>query len=49
MNKQGIYLDSSELIGIHPNDNTATVWLKTEDLLNIITEHGNEIEIVSIG
>ena len=34
-------------IGVHPNDNTASVYLKTEDLLNIIREHGNPLEIVS--
>lgn len=36
------------LIGIHPNDNTATVWLKTTELIDIITEHGNEVEAVRI-
>ena len=34
------------LIGVHPNDNTATVWMKTEDLLNMIKQHGNTIRIV---
>ncbi len=33
------------MIGIHPNDNTATIWIKTKDLLNIIEEHGNIINI----
>ncbi len=37
----------TERIGVHPNDNTASVYLKTEDLLNIIKEHGNLLEIVS--
>ena len=36
------------LIGVHPNDNTATVWLKTTDLIDIVTEHGNEVEAVRI-
>ena len=36
-----------EKIGVHPNDNTASVYLKTEDLLGIIREHGNSLEIVS--
>ena len=36
------------LIGVHPNDNTATVWLRTEDLVSIIREHGNEIGMVTI-
>ena len=35
-----------DLIGCHPNDNTATVWLKTQDLLEIIKEHGNAVVIV---
>lgn len=42
------FLDAPGIIGVHPNDNTATVWLKTEDLVNLIKEHGNEIEIVAI-
>ena len=36
------------LIGVHPNDNTETVLLKTTDLIDIIKEHGNEIEAVRI-
>ena len=34
-------------IGIHPNENTASVYLATEDLLQIIRQHGNPLEIVS--
>ena len=33
---------------MHPNENTATVLLKTEDLLQIIKEHGNAVDVVSI-
>ena len=40
--------DLSDRIGIHPNDNTATVWLKTADLIRILEEHGNSVEIVEI-
>lgn len=36
------------LVGVHPNDNTATVWLKTEDLLRILREHGSEAEVTEI-
>lgn len=45
-----LYLDAafSELIGVHPNDNTATVWMKTVDLIRIITEHGNKIRVVEV-
>ena len=42
------FIESSGKRGVHPNDNTATVWLKIEDLINIIKEHGNEVEIVEI-
>ena len=42
------FIEKTDIIGIHPNDNTATIWLKTKDLINIIKEHGNEVEIVEI-
>ena len=47
------YLDKSfpegnARIGRHPNDNTATVWLKIKDLLDLIEEHGNMVHIVEI-
>ena len=40
------FMNDSHLIGIHPNDNTATVWLKVEDLVGIVKEHGNEVNII---
>ena len=48
--KVELYLDAafSDLISIHPNDNTATVWMKTKDLIRIITEHGNRVWVVEI-
>ena len=51
--KVKFYLDDSffkddKIIGIHPNDNTATVWLKVDDLINIIKEYGSKIEIINI-
>ncbi len=51
--KVKFYLDDSffkdaKIIGIHPNDNTATIWLKVDDLINIIKEHGSKIEIINI-
>ena len=42
------FLEKPELIGGHPNDNTATVWLKTEELINIIKEHGNTVQVIEI-
>ena len=35
-------------IGVHPNDNTATVWMNTQDLLSIIRAHGNPVHLVEI-
>lgn len=42
------FVEESHLVGVHPNDNTATVWIKTEDLIEVIKEHGNEVNIVEI-
>jgi Ala-tRNA(Pro) deacylase len=42
------FLESDSLIGVHPNDNTVTVWLKSKDLISIIKEHGNSVHVVSI-
>lgn len=49
--KVQLYLDrdlAAGLIGVHPNENTATVFLKTEDLIGLIKEHGNEVYTVEI-
>lgn len=45
------FLDSEfdgNKIGIHPNDNTATVWLQAKDLMELIEKHGNEAEFVDV-
>jgi Ala-tRNA(Pro) deacylase len=46
-----VYMDEDlckqEKIGVHPNDNTASVYLSPADLLNIINEHGNSMEVLS--
>ena len=42
------FLDEPGLIGIHPNDNTATVYLQAADLVTIVKNHGNTVEIVEI-
>ncbi len=39
------FLDASGLIGVHPNDNTATVWLKTQDLLRLLEENDTQITL----
>lgn len=46
-----LFLDSTfagGLIGVHPNDNTATVWLKTDDLIAILRESGHEVQLVEV-
>ena len=40
------FFEQPGLIGVHPNDNTATVWVKTEDLVTIIKEQGNQVTVV---
>lgn len=35
-------------IGVHPNDNTATVWLRTEDLTALMEEHGNAVSFAEL-
>ncbi len=42
------FMKDRHIIGVHPNDNTATVWLKVEDLINIIKKHGNEVIIAEL-
>ena len=36
------------LVGVHPNDNTATLWLKTDDLVRVLQEHGTEVFVTDI-
>ncbi len=48
-----LYIDSNlvkpnGLIDVHPNNNRATLWLKTDDLLALIRAHGNTISVVDI-
>lgn len=35
-------------LGVHPNDNTATVWISFESLKKIIEQNGNTIHFVNI-
>ena len=42
------FLDAPGRIGVHPNDNTATVWLAAADLLSLIQEHGNPIRLIAL-
>ena len=45
------YLDAAfagHKIGIHPNDNTATVWMQADDLLALVQRHGNEAAFTAL-
>ncbi|OZB92269.1 prolyl-tRNA synthetase associated domain-containing protein [Paenibacillus sp. XY044] len=35
-------------IGIHPNENTATIWLSPDDLMSVIKEHGTAFRMIKI-
>ena len=41
-------LQSSQAVGIHPNDNTASVWLDFKSLRRVIEEHGNPVKIIKM-
>lgn len=44
-----LYIDADfkhSLIGIHPNENTTTVWLQTKNLVDLLKQHGNQIEYI---
>ena len=46
------YLDSyfrqQPRIAVHPNDNTATIWLKSQALINLIKDLGNPVKVVKM-
>lgn len=41
-------LAGRDYVGVHPNDNTATVLLSYEDLCKVITNHGNPIHVINL-
>ena len=42
------FLAGSGRIGVHPNDNTATVWLQASDLIKLIEDHGNNVNVITV-
>ena len=42
------FMNDKHIIGVHLNDNTATVWLKVEDLIDLIKENGNQVFEIEI-
>ena len=46
-----VYMDKdfeNKLMGIHPCDNTATVFINTRDVVKLIKKHGNELHFVKL-
>ena len=41
-------LRDARIIGVHPNINTATLWMSHKAIVSAITAHGNEVIHVSI-
>jgi Ala-tRNA(Pro) deacylase len=41
-------LVGNERLGIHPNDNTATLWLSFEALENVVRRNGNSMRPITI-
>jgi len=39
---------SFDKVGVHPNDNTATVWLSPYDLRSVIEVYGNEVRSIEL-
>ena len=42
------FLTGKEIIGVHPNDNTATLWLKVEDRITLIKDHRSEVTMINL-
>ncbi|MBQ8067809.1 MAG: prolyl-tRNA synthetase associated domain-containing protein [Solobacterium sp.] len=42
------FLEGTAMIGVHPNDNTATVHLKTDDLIRLLEKHGTQVNLIPI-
>ena len=41
-------LEGNPRVGVHPNDNTATVWLAFDDLLRIVMDNGNTVHFITL-
>ena len=41
-------LRGHDKLGFHPNDNTATVFVSFDDMMRIVSAHGNETLIVQL-
>lgn len=39
---------ADDIIGVHSNDNTATVWMQAADLARVVESHGNEARVIEL-
>jgi Ala-tRNA(Pro) deacylase len=42
------FLEGDGRISVHPNDNTATVFLQAADLIRLLEDHGAAVDVVQI-
>ena len=42
------FLAGNSLIGVHPNDNHETVWLKTSDLMEVLHASVGDVHLVTV-
>ncbi|AWN33133.1 MULTISPECIES: prolyl-tRNA synthetase associated domain-containing protein [Lactobacillus] len=42
------YFSQQPRIAVHPNDNTATIWLKPQALIHFIRDLGNPVKVVKM-
>ncbi len=42
------YFSQQPRIAVHPNDNTATIWLKPQALIHLIKDLGNPVKVVKM-
>lgn len=46
-----VFIDAdfrNHMIGVHPNINTATIWLRANELFQIIEQHGNPVNWIQL-
>ena len=49
--KVKVYVDASfdgKLIGMHPNENTASIWMQTNELMALLHKHGCHAEYMEL-
>ncbi|WP_294919964.1 prolyl-tRNA synthetase associated domain-containing protein [uncultured Lactobacillus sp.] len=42
------YFSDQPRVAVHPNDNTATIWVDPQDLLKVIKDLGNPVKVVKM-